>query len=493
LDQIHDEEQGGTSNQIGADDVEENGKRRSGDELSVSKLAYDEEQRELRAEFLSSTKEAQDGDSDGNENSDNDDDDDGGFMPSRKTAKTAQELEEEEVMLQKEFEKLEKTRSKATPIKDPRGEVKDSETFLMDFIKNKQWIDKTMQDASDDDDDDDEDESPKRGTDEGAGIAEDGNETDDSMDDKMDAFESKYNFRFEEAAATSGATHSVVGYSRNSAAVTDTLRRKDDSRRQKRLARKERKEAERKAKEEQLRRLKNAKRQEMEGKIKQIKAVLGDGKGDGDNFDDTVMMKLMEGDYDPEKFEEMMANAYGDDFYETEDAEWKKDMDVRESLKKDTDTVEIMDDAEGDLYDNYDDTNDEDVAYAPDGGNYEDDNEDGNEEELQTAKKESKVERKLKAKMLDELYKLDYEDMIGDMPTRFKYRQVEANSYGLSTEEILFAKDTTLKQFVSLKKMAPYGDEVSKCSMISSYGYYNGSIIDILFPSLLRVVGFICD
>jgi protein KRI1 len=167
----------------------------------------------------------------------------------------------------------------------------------------------------------------------------------------------------------------------------------------------------------------------------------------------------------------MMANAYGEDFYEKEDAEWKKDEDVRESLKKDTDTVEIMDDAEGDLYDNYDNTNDEDVAYAPDGGNYEDDNGDGDEEELQTVKKESEVERKLKAKMLDELYKLDYEDMIGDMPTRFKYRQVEANSYGLSTEEILFAKDTTLKQFVSLKKMAPYGDEVSKCSLISSYAY----------------------
>ena len=72
---------------------------------------------------------------------------------------------------------------------------------------------------------------------------------------------------------------------------------------------------------------------------------------------------------------------------------------------------------------------------------------------------ESELERKVKNKMMDELYKLDYEDIVAGMPTRFKYRQVEPNNYGLSTEEILFARDTTLKQFVSLKKMAPYQDD----------------------------------
>lgn len=42
------------------------------------------------------------------------------------------------------------------------------------------------------------------------------------------------------------------------------------------------------------------------------------------------------------------------------------------------------------------------------------------------------------------------------MPTRFKYTQVEPQSYALTASEILAATDAELNQYIPVKKYAPY-------------------------------------
>ena len=73
-----------------------------------------------------------------------------------------------------------------------------------------------------------------------------------------------------------------------------------------------------------------------------------------------------------------------------------------------------------------------------------------------------KKKRKEVDDLYDELYKLDYEDMIGDQQFRFPYKEVPARDYGLTTEEILAADDKELRSYISIKRMTPYQEREYK-------------------------------
>ena len=100
---------------------------------------------------------------------------------------------------------------------------------------------------------------------------------------------------------------------------------------------------------------------------------------------------------------------------------------MREALKKDEEDVVVEKGVkDGGLYDDYDEAVEEDDAnekhlnteWGQEEEEHYEDDDDG--QQVGEERDETHLEKKLKEKMLDELYKLDYEDLIGDMPTRFK-------------------------------------------------------------------------
>ncbi|CAG9316274.1 kri1 [Blepharisma stoltei] len=224
--------------------------------------------------------------------------------------------------------------------------------------------------------------------------------------EEAEKFEHVYNYRFEEEGAEKIITHSRQ--------VEGSVRLKDNKRKEQRENLKERKMKEKIRKEEEIKRLKNLKRQELQDKLKLIKKMGG--------IDPNLNKKELEEDFDPDKYDKLMDSMYGEDYYEEEEENYS-DLEI-EDIEKNIENAEE------------------------------------NAEEAMNIEKDP--QEKSVQDILKELKALDYEDMIGDMPCKFKYRQVDAEDYGLNDDDILNWDDAKLNQLVSLKKLAPYREDQGK-------------------------------
>ncbi|KZV61949.1 Krr1-domain-containing protein [Peniophora sp. CONT] len=299
-------------------------------------------------------------------------------------------------------------------------------------------------------------------------------EDEDEFDDVVDRFEASYNFRFEEPEAAD-----IHSFPR----TIESVRRPSEhaeKRKEARERRKERKEAEKAQKKEEVQRLKNLKLKEMNVKLERI------GKEGGWASAQALQALDVDGDWDPEEYDRQMAavlqEVEGEDDAELVDDEkptWDDDIDIgdialdddvnadengagpstalnnrerRKNKKKEKKEKKRKRDAGEDGEEDGVDVDMMDAeAEVPEMGGDGDGGEewDGTEE----------MRKRVLDKYMEDVYGMEFNDVVGGLPTRFKYATVAPTTYGLSPVDILMADDRDLNEFMGLKKYAPYRRE----------------------------------
>uniref|UniRef100_A0A182P212 Protein KRI1 homolog n=1 Tax=Anopheles epiroticus TaxID=199890 RepID=A0A182P212_9DIPT len=278
--------------------------------------------------------------------------------------------------------------------------------------------------------------------------------------EKQADYERKYNFRFEEPDADY-----IKQYPRT---VEDSVRVERNKRKEQRQALKERKQKEKEQQREQLEELKAIKLMEIREKIQRLKDIAATEKLAMDVDD-------LESEFDPDEHDRRMKEMFNDEYYQVDEGDQKPEFpDLDQALGIENYDVErVEDDDAGE--DAGPHCEDDDFVMDCD---YEEKSaqsaKEAHQQELLEATKkgkkkgrrQSKFREVLKAEKplfdpedektygeyIDEYYKLDYEDMIGDIPCRFKYVETVPNDFGLTIEEILMANTKELNKWASVKK-----------------------------------------
>ncbi|KAI4489497.1 hypothetical protein M0802_011032 [Mischocyttarus mexicanus] len=408
---------------------------------------YSEEQRLLKESFKKAL---------------NDEDEDEELLKPKEKSQTEKQQEEEtykEWLKGQQINIDPKEEEELKPLRDFWNDPKlnSNEKFLRDYVLNNKFLNQesSVKDLSYNEMIHDSDEN----------LSEDENQI-----NKQEEFEYKYNFRFEEPDQ-----EFIKRYPRT---MESTLRKKDTRRAQKRAELKKRKQEDKLRKMEDLKQLKALKRKEIEEKIEKLKEITGNDDIHFNGID-------LEGDFDPAEHDRKMTEIFDEEYYAAPEDDMKPEFpDIDEELGVDKN------------WDDYDPNVDEIAEYNsphcedPDFNMDADYNgtQDLQSELLEGTKKKKRRRRSKFAEIIakekpkfdptshpsyqeyfDQYYGLDYEDMIGDLPCRFKYRKVVPNDYGLTIEEILTADDKELNRWCSLKKALQYKPEHIERNQVKEY------------------------
>lgn len=415
------------------DDSEDSEDNSDGDMAGQNKgKSYLEEQEELRNEFLKAVEEA-------------DIEEDEGELLKEKSKKDVDEDDEFGIgnKLDEYFGSDEK--------------LDEGSMFLKDYFKNRLW----MRDDGDKSGGMDEDGFPLR-------FSEDEEEI-----EKQEDYEREFNFRFEENAGDR-----VMGHSR---VMEGSVRKKANARKLQRERKEERKEQAEFERKEELKHLKNLKKKEIKEKLQKIKEAAGLGDDGTLLFDEHDL----EDEFDEEEYDKKMKEAFDEEYYEADDIDAEFGSDKEEDGDLEKPDFDKEDELLG-LPKGWDDVNKSSDGFrltrekllklkAENGVEQieqsvgEDVEDEDGKRKKKRKRQASEVEKAVRDQLLEEYYKLDYEDTVGDLKTRFKYKTVNPKRYGLTTEEIMMLDDKELNQYIPLKKLAPYRDKEWKVPHTKAY------------------------
>ncbi|CAG9800792.1 unnamed protein product [Chironomus riparius] len=354
-------------------------------------------------------------------------------------SKTNDELQQEQTDYRKWLSEQKGPKS-MKPLKDfwTSNELNKDDKFLRDYILNKRYVEN----------------GEESNFNELVGISDD-----EAEFEKQTEYEHKYNFRFEEPD-----NEFIKRFPRK---IDDTLRVEDTKRKDKRKERDERKAQEKELKMKHLRELQNIRKREIEEKLMVLKDV--SGRDDLELKEDDLNT-----DFDPAEHDRRMAALFDNQYYGIDGDDQKpqfpdldEELNIEDWDNFDKSKVPAPEQDDTELHCEDDDFN-MDCDYDP-----QKEKRDKIQQELIDMSKGRKRKKKVSKlaeiinrdkpaydpeqgksyeQYLDEYYKLDYEDIIGDQPCRFNYVECVPNDFGLTVEEILMASNKELNQWASLKK-----------------------------------------
>jgi protein KRI1 len=242
------------------------------DETPKALRTYAEEEQALKDAFHTSLP-----------TSDNEQDDLIKPKPKNKSSKETEEQEYQSFLSkslqdpssQKLLQQLQSLASTTTTTSATTLETEDGEAFLAKYLLSRGWL-----------------ETPATTT-EQPELYEDNS----SDEEKVETFETKYNFRFEAPGAGEVTTH---------ARTLATTRRGDEKRKRERERKRTAKEEEKRKEMEEIARLRNLKRMEIEERIRRVEGVAGAGGW---------TEKDLEGDFDPDEWDTRMQGVFNETYY----------------------------------------------------------------------------------------------------------------------------------------------------------------------------------